>query len=194
MAEQRVVVEVDLGVEREQVAAAGDDQRIDLDAATQSVSMNTLYSVAHELVAPLDLLAGRGRARRRACGPGTAEAERGIDATLEDLLGRLVRDLLDLHAAFGRGHEMHRARRRDRPRMPRYSSRAMSQPSSTIDALDIRALGTGLLGHEHLAEHVRDLRRHHRPIRRCGRRLCPTVFGKMTGAAPTGVDLSLHDT
>jgi hypothetical protein len=39
------------------------------------------------------------------------QADRRIDVLLEDLVGRIVRDLFDIHAAMLRGHEHHLGRR-----------------------------------------------------------------------------------
>ena len=52
--------------------------------------------------------AGQTRGRSQAAGVEGLEADRRIDVFLEDQMGRFRRDLLDVHAAFGRGHE-HRA-------------------------------------------------------------------------------------
>ena len=70
MAEQRVVVEVHLGVEREHVAGAGDDQRIDLDDRGIEAGEGLVHA-EHELGRGGDLLALRGRGRRPARARGS---------------------------------------------------------------------------------------------------------------------------
>jgi hypothetical protein len=116
MAEERVVVEADLRVEGDDVAALGHDEGVDL----------------HERRIELDERAGeRGQERHRLrelLFLAEPEAERepprlvarepddGIDRLAEDLLGRLRRDLLDLDAALRRRHHRSRGRPRGRPR------------------------------------------------------------------------------
>ena len=63
----------------------------------------------HELGRGADLLALEAEAEGELAGVESLHAGDGIDGDLEDLLGVLRRDLLDLHAAFGRGHHGDRA-------------------------------------------------------------------------------------
>ena len=104
MAIEGVVLEADLGVEAAQLAVLGDDQRIDLE---------DLHVLGHE--GGVELFGQRARL----LGEIAREAERGgdlaavmrhqprrrIDREGHDLLGRVMRDLLDVHAAFGRDDE-----------------------------------------------------------------------------------------
>ena len=65
MAEQRVVVEADLGVEAEELAVLGDDQRIDLEQAHVALDKG-LVEIGDERAHLLLQIAGRGRAPWRA--------------------------------------------------------------------------------------------------------------------------------
>ena len=55
----------------------------------------------------------------------------GVERFHEDQLRRLRGDLFDVHAAFARDHQHRQAAAARSTTMPRYSSRAMSQPAST---------------------------------------------------------------
>ena len=75
LAEQRVVLDVDLGVERHQLAVAGHDQRIDFDQARVLLEIELVERLRDrgELI---DLLALEARARTRARGTAKAAARR----------------------------------------------------------------------------------------------------------------------
>ena len=62
LAVERVAVEVHLGVERDDVALGGHDQRVDLDQAGVALD-DAVVDAAHELHRPADLLALQARAR-----------------------------------------------------------------------------------------------------------------------------------
>ena len=104
VAEQGVVVEVELAVERQHVAAGRDDQRVDLGERGVGVD-EELDEVLEERRPLLGRIAGE--AERLADLPrleiGQAEAD--VDRHAEDLLGGLVGDGLDLDSPFGRGHQ-----------------------------------------------------------------------------------------
>ena len=80
VAEQRVVVEVHLGVERDHVARAGDDQRVDLDQRAVELDEG-LVEAAHHLDERADLLALEAEAE------GELAALEGLEAG-----GRIDRD------------------------------------------------------------------------------------------------------
>ena len=105
VAEERVVVEVDLGVEAQQLAGLGHHQRVDLEQAHVLVDEGAV-ELADQLHALVDLVAGRASAPQAILRPWKARIARGrIDRQRDDLLGRVVRHLLDVHAAFGGGDE-----------------------------------------------------------------------------------------
>ena len=105
LAEQRVVVDVDLGVERDQVAVLRHDQRIELDQRQVALE-NSLYSVRAMSLELGELLAGVSPSPKPSCAALVGlQARRGIDVDAQDLLGCRARHLLDVHAAGGRGDE-----------------------------------------------------------------------------------------
>ena len=66
---ERVVVEGHLGVERDDVAALGDDQRVDLDHRRVGGDEG-LVDLLHHLDGLVDVGRERGRCRTRAGAPG----------------------------------------------------------------------------------------------------------------------------
>ncbi len=104
VAEERVVVEVDLGVERDHIAGAGDDQRVDLDHRGVERGEGAIHA-EHELVAACDLIALEAETEGEPAGVEALHAGGGIDRGAQDFLGVTGGHLLDLHAAFGRGHD-----------------------------------------------------------------------------------------
>ena len=82
VAVQRVVVEVHLRVEREQVAALGDDQRVDLEDRRVGRDEGVVER-QHHLDALLERVAGQAERERRASAPRTAAGRRaGLMKTL----------------------------------------------------------------------------------------------------------------
>ena len=101
---QRVVVEVRLGVEGDDVAAAGDQQGVDLQQRAVEVDVGLVELGQEAGHAPGDLAL---EAELRGDVPGlVAEQAKGrIDRDPRDLLGVLGGDLLDVHPALARGHD-----------------------------------------------------------------------------------------
>ena len=103
-AEQRVVVERHLGVERDEVLVLGDDERVDLDHRGIEVAEGAVaaHDGRHELVDDLGIDAEtEGHLARLEL----LHADRRVDDDADDGVGLLGRDLLDLHAAGGRGDD-----------------------------------------------------------------------------------------
>ncbi|MFK4520552.1 hypothetical protein ABIF20_007917 [Bradyrhizobium japonicum] len=121
------------------------------------------------------------------------DAGRGIDREGDDLLGGVVRDVLDVDAAFGRHHERHArglAVDQDREVELLVDVRAVLD----VEAVDLLAGGTGLHGHERGAEHL--LGEFGDLSGRLGDADAALVAGRgfleLALAAATGVDLALH--
>jgi hypothetical protein len=116
-----------------------------------------------------------------------------VDCDLEDLLGMPRGDLLDLHAALGRGHQGH-------PRGGSVDQHAEVQLAFDVAALfdihafDFSAGGPGLLRDEHVTHHFADVfddivDRPHDTDPAFSLRI---VF-EPSGAAAAGVDLRFDD-
>ncbi len=191
VAEERVVVEIDLGVERDHVARAGHDERIDLDDRGVQCGEGLVHG-EQELGRALDLLAFEAEREGEAAGVEPLHAARRVDREAHDLLRVLRRHFLDVHAALGRRH------RRDAAALPvdQHAGIELALDVAAvldIDALHLAALGAGLLGDEHAAEHLggfggRFRRRLHEPHAA----LAAGIVLEAAGAAPAGVDLRLH--
>ncbi len=110
VAEERVVVDVHLGVERQQVAALGHDERIDLEERRVGRDERVVERT-HQLDGLLDGVARQPQRERQLASLEGLQAQGRVDADLEDSLGRLLGDLLDLHAAVLAHHQDGLARR-----------------------------------------------------------------------------------
>ncbi len=100
VAEQRIAVEAHFRVEHLNLAA-GNGERIDLDLAGVGAE-ERLVERGGDLAGLLGEIAGQAQRCADAAAMMRHEAGRGIDGDRVDLLGRVVRDGLDVHAAFGR--------------------------------------------------------------------------------------------
>ena len=107
MAEERVVVEVDLRVERDDAVVAGHDERVHLEERAVAL-VEALVESLEELARLRHERRGHADAPRDLVGVLVGEAGEGIDRALVDLLGSLRGDFLDVHAALARCHQ-HRA-------------------------------------------------------------------------------------
>ncbi len=101
---QRVVLDVDLRVERDDLALARDDERVDLDEARVAL-VKQLHELGEQLrELRLLLLAELEPEREPPCLVARQPARR-VQRDREDLLGSLLGDLLDVHAAGARGDD-----------------------------------------------------------------------------------------
>ena len=103
-AEQRVLVERHLGVERDEVLFLGDHQRVDLDHRGVEIAEGAVAAQdrRHELVDDLGIDAeAEGDFARLEL----LHADRRVDGDADDRVGLLGRDFLDVHAAGGRGND-----------------------------------------------------------------------------------------
>src|SRR5512135_307120 len=104
VAEQRVVVEIELAVERQDVARLGDDQGVDFGERGVLIE-EELHEALEEGFALLGRLAGQAQGLADLAGLEARESEADVDRLAVDLLGRLAGDGLDLDAPLGRGHQ-----------------------------------------------------------------------------------------
>jgi hypothetical protein len=151
VAEQRVLVEVHLGVEGQHPAVAGDHQRVDLDQAGIEVGEGAVHG-QHQLDRRRHLPALEAEAEGELAGVERQHADGRVEADLEDLLRALARHLLDLHAAFGRGDHGDAAARP----VDQHAEIQLAPdvgPVLDVDALDLLALRPGLRGDQPHAEH-----------------------------------------
>ena len=129
MPEQRVVVESDLGVETDQLLVLGDDQRIDLEQAHVLVDEG-LVELRQQRTGLLGEIAVELQRVRDGAHVMRPDAGGRIDREGHDLLRRVVRDLFDVHAAFGRDDEGDAARSRGRPASTDRIRVSIAEPSS----------------------------------------------------------------
>ncbi len=107
MAEQRVVIEVHLGVERHDLAVAGQDQRVDFRERRIGV-VECLVQRLEEIPRLRNAVTRHADLARDVFGVLVGKALEGIlDDDLVYFLGGLGCDLLDVHAALARGHQRH---------------------------------------------------------------------------------------
>ena len=112
MTEDRVVVEVDLAVEREELVVLGGDEGIDLQQRSVRIDVS-LVKPDHELHRFIDLRWLQSEREGKLARLIGLEADRRVDISLLDSRRILRRDLFNLHAAGLRRHEDQLARLRD---------------------------------------------------------------------------------
>ena len=150
MAVQGVVIEAHLRVERQQVTAAGDDKRVDLDKAGIKLAKGAVYA-AKETGKLLRRVLRQTENTGNAAHVVRLQAGGRVDAERQDLLGLRFRDLFDVHAAFTGGDHSH-------PAVAAIDQKREIQlvadiaPFLDIEALDLATLGPGLVGDQCLAE------------------------------------------
>src|SRR5262249_51133060 len=104
MAEQRVVVDVDLGIECHQGLLARHDERIDLDQAQVLLEIQPVERGGERLELP-DLRAGESEPEGELTRLMRAEAGSRMNGGGQDLFGRLMSHRFDVHAASHGGNE-----------------------------------------------------------------------------------------
>ena len=148
-----VVVEVELGVEGEQLAFRRHDERIDFHHGTIALN-EKLVEVREELGRLVHQRTGEAESRGNLARLIGHEPESRIHADTEDLFRCLLGDRLDVHSAFRAGND-HRRRRRT------IEQDGEVQLAGNVDGLpdkdlsDLLAVRAGLMGDQHLSKHSR---------------------------------------
>ena len=106
LAEQRVIVAVELAIEGDQITRAVDDQRIQLDQAHVAL-IEQIEHGHHDLGQLGRLLGTQSHREPELAALESLQALHEVHFDREDLLGMVVGDLLDVDAAHGRRNEGH---------------------------------------------------------------------------------------
>ncbi len=183
MAIERVVVEVHLGVERQETAVIGHDERIDLDEGGVGCLERVVDGV-HELGGLRDLGALEAERERELARLKRSKTGARVNVFLEDALGRLVRDFLDVDAAVLAGHQ-HWLLGRAVENNAQIELARNAEALLHEDTLDHLALRAGLVGDQAHPDHGGRGRR--------GGVRALHDLDPATLAAAAGVDLRLDD-
>ena len=108
VAVERVVVEVDLASSASTLPSLVTTSGL-ISTSEPSTSIERLVQLQQEAGGVLGGVAGAARGRRPGCAPGRRASPAPGRRLLQDLLRGLGGDLLDVHAALGRGHHHHPA-------------------------------------------------------------------------------------
>ena len=104
LAEQGVVFDVDLGVERDQLALARHDQRVDLEQARVLLEIQAVQRLG-DLRELIDLLTGQAQAEGHDAALVGLQTGGRMHVHADQLFRRLFGDFFDVHAAGGRDDE-----------------------------------------------------------------------------------------
>ena len=110
VAEEGVVVEAHLAVDRQPLASAGQDQRIDLGQCGVFGDVGVV-ELAGDAGKAVHLVGRQPQPERQLARLEWMKAKDGICVHAHEFLRPLARDLLDVHAALGAGHDEDRALR-----------------------------------------------------------------------------------
>ncbi len=104
MAKERIVIRVDLRIQRDQLLIAVDDQRIDLDQA-QVLFPEQTKQPHHDLAELFHLGAGQAHAKAHLTRLVRLQASGIVDVHGDDFFRSFTGHLFDVHAPGGRTHE-----------------------------------------------------------------------------------------
>ncbi len=190
MAEKGVVIEGDLGVQRQHLVRRGGDERIDLDHRGIGLFVHRIKR-ANEPGGVLGFGGIESQTEDELPHLEIGQAVGGINADLENLFGGLVGDFLDFNPAFGRGDD------------DGAGTRAIEKNGEVVFLLDAACLGkidrlhlatggAGLGGDEGAAKHlIREVER-----LRLGFGVLHAALeaaGERALAPAAGVDLRFYD-
>ncbi|GJD76573.1 hypothetical protein CFIICLFH_4831 [Methylobacterium goesingense] len=150
--EHGVVVEGHLGVERQHSIVLGDDERVDLQHGAVTIAERPV-GVHDRLHGGRDLLDVQAKLEGDLAGLELLQADRRLDDHLDQGLGLVGGDLLDVHTAALRGDDA------DPLGLPVEDVAEIELALERVGGLDVDALnrlalGTGLDRHQTLAEEV----------------------------------------
>ena len=192
MAVERVGIEIDLGVEAAQLTLLRDHQRIDFQHRHVGGDEGVV-ELRGQLLGLLGKIAFEAERLRDMAAVMRHHAGGGIDRESHDLLRRIMRHLLDVHASFGRNHIGDaRCLAIDQHREIEFLCDVGAV--FDVETIDLLACRAGLHRHQSLAEHVlreacnfiHRLREPHAALR------IRRQFLELALAATTGVNLRLH--
>src|SRR6056297_203925 len=152
VAVDRVAVKAHLGVEAFEIALVGDNEGVDLEHL-HVLFEEQFIERAHQFDALFDLRAGEAEVEGDAATVERLIAGGRIDREAEDFLGRFFGHFFDVHAAFGGAYEGHAAGltvdQKGEVKLG-FDAGAVFD----VDAVDLFARRTSLLGHEGAAQHA----------------------------------------
>ena len=104
VSEQRVVVEIEFGIERTNIAAFGDDERVDFNH--RAIRGNKCFvEIGEKLASALRLRGRDAKDLGELAGLIGLQAEKRIHRKVENFLRRVFRDAFDIHTTFGAGND-----------------------------------------------------------------------------------------
>src|SRR5690606_7026178 len=139
-----------LGIQAVQVAVLLDHQRVDLEQG-QVVVLEQLGEANEDVGELLDLVALQAELESQLAALVRLGADQRVDGGLENLLGGVLGDLLDVHAALGGGHE-HDATAGTIDHGAEVQLLVDVGAGFDQDLADRLAIGVGLVGHQALAQ------------------------------------------
>ena len=151
MAVEAVAVEGHLGVHRDDAVVGGLEDGVDLEHRGVAADVGGVEGL-DEFDHLLERLAGQAEVEGDAAGLEIAQAERRVDGLLEDLVGRLLRHGLDVHAALGAVHDdvaaLAAVEQDAHVEFARLAVAGLVNVLGNEHAVDLLALGVGLGGHQ----------------------------------------------
>ena len=106
MAEQRIAVEIEFGIQRDDVALAVAVERVDLHQRSVGFHVAGVEFFAHVDELRLGVI-GHAHATRQLFALGIGQAGSGVHKHLDDFFGVAVRDFFNVHPPFAGGNESH---------------------------------------------------------------------------------------